>query len=279
VYVFAHWDADDNGIQTYGDFTGNSDNNPVEISPSGTSSNISITAEPYLTGGIFAENRAYSEFFANSNDYYEMRGWARSDNKSLPIYAQNIPHSSGPIQVEIPYLSKLDLLDPPHFTFTRTFSAGVGFSLPGISWEGGTFPIYLDENENSVMDFGEASIEWTIPEGSLQQLNIPEVSITGRLNPTITWQEVPEAERYNIRLWTVTEENGLGDVLYSTFISADGSPSYSYTYNGDLFSQYSILAVTVMADDTDSGFYNRSTYVTTHSTKIYLPGVILLLLE
>jgi hypothetical protein len=129
------------------------------------------------------------------------------------------------------------------------------------------------------MDFGEASIEWTIPEGSLQQLNIPEVSITGRLNPTITWQEVPEAERYNIRLWTVTEENGLGDVLYSTFISADGSPSYSYTYNGDLFSQYSILAVTVMADDTDSGFYNRSTYVTTHSTKIYLPGVILLLLE
>ena len=282
VYVSAHWDADDNGIQTYGDFI-QVPNAPVEIQAVVTTSNISITTEiisPLLHGGIIAENRAYSEFFTNYNDYYEMRGWAKSKSKSLPIYAQNIPHSSGAIQAGIPYLSQADLLFPPNYTFSRKFSAGQGFSLPGIDWEGGTFPIYIDENLNGVLDLGEASFEWTIPEGSLQQLSIPEVSITGRLNPTTTWQEVPGAERYNIRLWTVTEENNLGDVLGSVFIPANGSPSYSYTYDGDLFSQYSTLAVTVMADDIDSGFtYNRSTYVTTHSANVNLPGVILLLLD
>lgn len=283
VYVTAHWDADDNGILTYGDYTGNSGGTAVEILESGTTSDINITVEfsgPLLIGGIFAENRAYSNFFTSSNDYYEMRGYARSTGNSLPVYAQNIPHSSGAIQTEIPYFSKLDLLVPPNYFYSGLFSPANGFSLPGMDWEGYRIQIYLDENVNGTLDPGEPLNNVTIPEGSLQQLDIPEVSITGQKNPTITWLEVPEAEIYRIWFWSVTEENGLGDVLTSAIVPADGSISYSFTYYGDLFSQYSTLAVSVMADDIrDSRIINRSTYVTTHNTKVNLPGVMLLLLD
>jgi hypothetical protein len=280
VYVFAHWDADDNGIQNYGDFISDS-SNLVVIQPSGSTSNINITDQlnSPLDAGIFTENRAYSDFFINSEDYYQMRGWARSGNNTLPIYAKNIPHSSGYIQAIIPYSNKLDLLFSPQFAFTRIFSTQDGFSPPGSDWEGTIFPIYIDENLNGILDPGEASINWTIPEGSLQQLSIPSVSISGQLNPTITWQEVPGSETYNVRLWAITEGKILSDLLFSAYIPGDGSPSYSYTYTGNLFSQYKTLAVSVMANDTDSGLYNRSTYITTHSIRVNLPGVMMLLLE
>jgi hypothetical protein len=42
VYVFAQWDADNNGIQTNGDFIASSGS--VEIMPSGSSTNINISS-------------------------------------------------------------------------------------------------------------------------------------------------------------------------------------------------------------------------------------------
>jgi len=232
-----------------------------------------------INGSIFAENRAYSDFFTNAADYYEMRVWATSVNNTLPIFVQNLPHTSGAVQVKIPYMNILDLLHSPYFTYTRKFSAQNGFSVPGSDWEGRSFLIYMDENLNGMLDPGESSLTWTIPEGSIQQLNIPVVTITGQRYPTITWTAINGAEIYNVRLWALTEANELSDVLFSDYISADGSSSYSFKYEGDLFSQYSILALSVMASDINSGLVNRSTYITTHSAKVNLTGVILLMLD
>ena len=230
-----------------------------------------------VKGGIYAENRSYSSFFTNNTDYFSMRGGAMSDDNTLPVYAQNLPHSLGSIQAEIPYRENLDLLSPPLYSYSKKFSETNGYNPPGASWEEKVFSIYLDENDNGSLDSGEAVLDWTIPSGKITQLAIPEVTITGDCNPEIFWNEIAGAERYQVRFWTVNDQNQLDTLVYKINISDDGSPSYSYIYDGGLFNQYGILAVAVMADDIDSGFYNRSTYITTSRCSEGLPWLILLL--
>ena len=167
-----------------------------------------------VKGGIYAENRSYSSFFTNNTDYFSMRGWAKSDDNTLPVYAQNLPHSSGSIQAEIPYRENLDLLSPPLYSYSKKFSETNGYNPPGASWEEKVFSIYLDENENGSLDSGEAVLDWTIPSGKITQLAIPEVTITGDCNPEISWNEIAGAERYQVRFWTVNDQKELDTLVY-----------------------------------------------------------------
>ena len=97
-------------------------------------------------------------------------------------------------------------------------------------------------------------------------MDIPVVSVTGESFPTISWQPVAHAESYLINFFELTAQNRLGKLVFTVTIEEDGSPAYFYTYEGDLFSQYSMLAIAVVArEEYSSCVLNRSLYYTVHS--------------
>ena len=184
-----------------------------------------------------------------------------TDSPYLSLYIQN-----NTFNVPISYSQTLDLLSPPYFTYMRRFPTPP-FAPPGIAWEGMDYTFFVDNNSNSVQDSDEAFMTCTVPEGAFRQLDIPEVSIEGTTSPTISWQPVAGAVSYVLNFFEITPENTLGTLVFIIKIDADGSPSYSYTYNGDLFSTNPTLAVMVIAKDDDSScYYNRSIYTTSHGT-------------
>ena len=92
VYVVAHWDADDNGVQTFGDYIGNSGLSPVIILDTGSQSNIDITTQILLKDPqLFSENVGFSDYFTSLgyNNYYAMKTSIDSDYPDNDIYIQS----------------------------------------------------------------------------------------------------------------------------------------------------------------------------------------------
>lgn len=101
--------------------------------------------------------------------------------------------------------------------------------------------------------------------------------VRGGKNPTFKWNEVASADQYRVR---IVNPEGSG-VLIDDRINADGSDSYTYTYSGNLFSQYNKLIFRIEARDYDLStgeqLTNRSVVFYEHSALKAMPFVPLLL--
>ena len=82
-----------------------------------------------------------------------------------------------------------------------------------------------------------------------------QAKISGFKHPRVTWFPVDDADRYYVRLYKPADDT----LLFSQRIDEDGSPSYSYTYRGDLFTQYDHLWVVLEARDYDGDQLLRRT--------------------
>jgi len=279
VFVVALWDADDNGLQTFGDYVGNNGLTPVEILSSNTQSDINMTTEMRLAPQLFSENAAFADFFTSAgySDYYAMKSSIQAESADQHILIQSYWGKE-----ELPYAPFFDLLSDPYFTFRKTFSPLAGFPPPGSNWEGLDYTLFVDSNANESLDINEVHSQCSVPGEGIRQVDLPVVTVSGGSQPTISWEPVIGAAGYGIIFREITESNQLGDILFNITMEEDGSSSYSYTYDGDLFNQNDVLAVGVFARDDDSScFYNRSIYFTTHmaAKKIDLTSILLLLLD
>ena len=124
---------------------------------------------------------------------------------------------------------------------------------PGDSWktayqfrtdDGLTTPLFSHVSTNFIrMDFVQAQI-------------------TGKEYPTIIWDPVAGADEYRVRLRNPDNDT----LIFDETIDDDGSPSYSYTYTGDLFIQYDYLWVVLEARDYEGDqLLNRSNIFYEHS--------------
>ena len=213
--------------------------------------------DPY----IFSENTAFSDFFIDAGlaGSYFMRALVKSDSPAHSMYIEG-----GPVYEQIPYAAGIDLLFAPYYSYMKAFMPP--YDPPGASWEGIEYTFFADGNLNGLFDPGETYQVCTIPEEALRQLDIPVVTVTGNFSPTVSWQAVANADNYIINFFTLTPQNRLGTAVFTTTVEADGAPSYSYTYEGDLFNQYSQLAIAVVArEEVSACVLNRSLYYTVHS--------------
>jgi hypothetical protein len=220
-------------------------------------SEITTLKDPY----IFSENVSFSDFFASSGlvDSYFMRAIVKSDSPGSTMYIEG-----GPVYEQIPYIATIDLLFAPYYLYLKTFMPP--YDPPGTSWEGIEYTFFADENVNGMIDPGEIFQECIIPEGALRQLDIPIVSVTGDAFPTISWDAIENADNYIINFFRLTPQNRLGTAVFTISFDDDGSTSYSYTYDGDLFSQYSMLALgVVVREEVSACVLNRSIYYTVHN--------------
>lgn len=216
-----------------------------------------VLKSPY----IFSENVAFSDFFTSSGltDSYFMRTNIQSDTPDRSIFIQD-----DSMLEQIPYMPILDLLSAPYFSYVKTLIAPYG--PPGVAWEGKDYTFFIDDNGNSSLDYGEAFLQCSVPWGAIIQMDIPAVTVTGGSSPTISWQSVADADRYVINFFELTPQNRLGNIVFTTVVAEEGTASSSYTYNGDLFNQYAMLAIGVVARDEHSAcVLNRSLYYTVHS--------------
>jgi hypothetical protein len=214
-------------------------------------------------GFVFSENRHYEASFGLT-DTYDMRApaWARSvppqvSDKNFDVYMQNVPGSSG--DLKLAYNPNYDLIY--QYLFTRGFSTGGGYPSPGAVWEI-TYTFYVDEDRDGVLDLSEPTAAWTIPTGSIRQMGVVQnVSISGGTYPVISWDPVPNAEYYRVRLFSI--ESGVpATLLYQSQNFAAGLASYQFRYTGNLFQQCQTLAIVIEAWETNQGIglLNRSRY-------------------
>ena len=80
---------------------------------------------------------------------------------------------------------------------------------------------------------------------NFDMLDFVEAQIVGGKYPVITWYPIADADNYRVRLYNPSNDQ----LLFSETVEEDGSPPYSYTYTGDLFSQYDHLWVVLEARD------------------------------
>jgi len=148
-------------------------------------------------------------------------------------------------------------------TFTDLTSDywGGPFAPPGPEWEDKVY----------TFSFGDYAEHWYIPSGSLQKLPIPNVTITGTLNPTISWDPVADANYYRVDIYPLTNDAGYKYPKWQQQLHSSGNiTSISYTYEGDLFKDGKEYAIFVQArqnhpDQEYRGWINRSDYITTFS--------------
>lgn len=121
-----------------------------------------------------------------------------------------------------------------------------GFASPGPGWENKLYRFYIDENGNEIEDLSEPYDTWFIPSNSIRQLQIPQnVTISGGINPTISWYPVEYADRYIVMFYALTDD-GFPDMTVRLHSSGHRTSTY-YTYNGNLFEDGKKYAVWVQA--------------------------------
>jgi hypothetical protein len=174
---------------------------------------------------------------------------------------------------------------PDFYIFSKGLPVSQGYPLPGTNWKNISYQFYIDENGNSQLDTGETSKSYSIT-GSIVKLGLVQnVKIFGDTHPTIEWDAVPSADQYHVRLFSVVDGNPSTDSFFFDVVkSEDGSGTYSFTYNGDLFSQYETLAIGIEARDYQDGkLVNRSRYIVKYlplqRKGNSMPGIPLLLLD
>jgi hypothetical protein len=157
------------------------------------------------------------------------------------------------------------------YTYSAVLRPELGFPAPGSDWEDRSYTFHVDSvTANGVWEVGEPEATWTIPTNGLAQLPfVQDVSVSGGVNPTISWKPAPDpdVDAYRIRLFPIGGDRNPDrtDILFETGFFPSGETSYSYTYTGSLFSIRKELAVVIEAMDSHEGHWlNRSSYYVRH---------------
>lgn len=183
-----------------------------------------------------------------------------------PLYPVYLDHPVYTDSDVTPYM----LVSMPNYLPDAGFSSMAFFDFAGfedpIAWEGEEYDFFIDANVNGVLDSGETSLRWEIQPETIRPMDLPLVRISGGANPTISWDPVPDAVKYMVNFYRITDD-GFGDMdvrIYSSGLITETS----FTYNGDIFEGGDEYAVWVQAreiiPDTLGLFYNRSGCFTTH---------------
>ena len=126
--------------------------------------------------------------------------------------------------------------DPTYYEYGKVIN-----NPPPGDWYETSYRFLADDGTSSPL-FSHAT-------NNIFPMDFVQADISGGKHPTITWEPVDFADRYNIRFFdTVT-----GERLFEEFIDEDGSTSYSYQYVGNLFEEHEKLRIRITARDQDDG--------------------------
>ena len=151
------------------------------------------------------------------------------------------------IQVELnpwgPYV-----WDPTYYEYGL-----VSWDPPAGDWYETSYQFLVDDGTSSSL-FSHAN-------NNIFPMDFVDAVISGGIHPTITWEPVEFADRYQIRFFdTVT-----GERLFEVQIYEDGSNLYSFQYLGNLFEEHEKLRIRISARDYDNNqIVNRSTVMYEH---------------
>ncbi|MBI9074502.1 MAG: hypothetical protein JEZ02_03745 [Desulfatibacillum sp.] len=232
-----------------------------------------LAAETFSRALMLSESRQYSSDwysfpnghpFSNDNPVWFMTAYgATLGDAPFPVTLNST--QTGPVTLSYlgPWGTALNLSATPFMP-----SPIGSYKAPGGDWENVTYTFTV----------GDATATWNFPAGSLQQLPaIAPVTATAGEHPTFTWNAVAGADAYDFVILDI-DYTRTPQFARPLFVSApfadDGSPTFSYTYTGDLFAQGIDYPVWIRAlqfhplSGSDARYHeevlNRSTHVMKH---------------
>lgn len=206
---------------------------------------------------LYSEFRHYSTPFTY-NDQYFMQAISNVDvNKT--VYLQGVPGASG----DEPLINMPGWSNPPtSYEYDKDFTSGGGYYAPDSGeWENRDYTFYIEGKlVTKTIHIGD----------TITQMEVPScMTISGGIHPTITWDDVDDAEYYRARFFPIGLD---GNPDRSVILDGSGkivdtdASTYSYYYTGDAFEIYGTLAVAVEANDVSDGqWLNRSVYYSQHN--------------
>ena len=231
---------------------------------------------------LFSDNRRFDpeqfQFnlgnpYYNGQEYWLMVAVAELDYDTEPV--EQDPVTVTPITPDGGVPGTYTLTEWGVYGAQDHFNIRLFMDNPNLAFPGVFYPPGDDwDNRTYTFQVQDTTYAWEIPDGSLQQLAIPEVTITPGYYPTITWSQVPDADYYRVRIYPLNDNGFIisEDLLFiSGVIPAD---TLSYTYTGDIFKdgrEYGIWTQAVQvhdsagcADDPAFCIINRSGFITKH---------------
>jgi hypothetical protein len=213
----------------------------------------------------------------NGNPYRLIMAWAGTSGEP-PVYPVYL---DAPIYSDTSNYNPLELYSEPNYVTHTNFSDYAlfpyrGFESPGPAWENKNYKFFIDANGNGMFDTGETNEDWFIPENSLIEMDlINNLTITGGIHPTFSWDSVPLAEMYMVNFYSILD-TGFPD--FSVRLHTSGyiyEPNYTYT--GDLFSNGQEYAIYIQARDfhPDPGPWGMPLNRTSYFTKYHATDEIL----
>jgi hypothetical protein len=216
--------------------------------------------------GVFSEVRRYDPVYFpcpgspyyNGYPYWFMLGVALLEEPTTqPVYL----NSTATDNYELTLFPGINQYVGVFYDYEDPIWGGP-FPSPGPVWESQTYTFSV----------GDVTQNLNIEPGQLRQLPIPRVTITGAVNPTISWLPVPYADEYRVDILGL-DANQYPDYdnpLFSSGIIKE----CAYTYTGNLFLDGKSYAVCVQArQNGESDPYriiNRSSLYTMHSASAKL---------
>jgi len=150
----------------------------------------------------------------------------------------------------------LDHVTPYVWDHTYSDHYTIIYSPPPGDWYETSYQFLVDDGTSSPL-FSHAT-------NNIFPVDFVQADISGGKHPTITWEPVDFADRYQIRFFDIVT----GERLFSESIDEDGSTSYSYKYLGNLFEEHEKLRIRISARDYDNDqIVNRSHVSYEHSAK------------
>ena len=177
--------------------------------------------------------------------YYNMLASVGVDCDSVTV-TLDFPDKGTQIKLDLwgPYV-----WDPTYYEYYKSI-----YSPPPGDWYETSYRFLVDDGTSSPL-FSHAT-------NNIFPMDFVQADISGGKHPTITWEPVDFADRYQIRFFDIVT----GERLFEESIDEDGSTSYSYTYLGNLFEEHEKLRIRISARDYDNDqIVNRSTVSYEHS--------------
>ncbi len=218
---------------------------------------------------VYSDNTVFNHFHGLANSYTMAAALLDTTAANRTVSIGNLPAISPNDTKTLTYLSGWSALVP--YLYAASFLPPT-YPAPGALWENRPFQFNIAETGQTIAPF-------TIPSGTLFQMDPPNVSITGGKHPTITWGHVNGATKYRVRFYPLNSSGNpnISVLLFQTIIDDIGPGNYSYTYQGTLFETNVSLAVSVEAYDnpgTATYFFNRSRAISPYPYPVYLPLVV-----
>jgi hypothetical protein len=213
---------------------------------------------------------SHHQMNVNGTEIYRMQAYMGIDTPVSSAYLRFVNYYPNPPDL------KLD--DQGLWLDGTTYQYGMNFNVPSAPPPGNIYEtaymFYVNESGTDPLSDPTIKMNISVPPNSIEKMDFVIASISGGLHPTVSWNHVEDADQYRFRLYDPTTQL----TLFDTRIDDDGSSNFSYTYGGDLFSQYDELQIVMEARDllpSTSQMVNRSRIYYEHT--VPEPATMLLL--